>query len=52
MVGEAVEQRAGESFRAEDLGPLLEGQVRRDHRCAAFVTLTEHLEEQLGTDLR
>ena len=27
MVGEAVQQRAGEPFRAEDLGPLVERQI-------------------------
>ena len=27
MVGEAVEESPGEPFRAEDLGPLVEGQV-------------------------
>lgn len=32
MMGKAIEQSAGESFRAEDLGPLLEGQVRGHHR--------------------
>ena len=27
MVGEAVEESPGEPFRAEDLGPFVEGQV-------------------------
>ena len=27
MVGEAVQQRSGETLRAEDLGPLVEGKV-------------------------
>ena len=27
MVGEPVQQRAGEAFRAEDLGPLVAGAV-------------------------
>ena len=28
MVGEAVEERAGQSLGAEDAGPFIEGQVR------------------------
>ena len=27
MVGEAIEQRPGESFRAEGFGPFIEGQI-------------------------
>ena len=27
VVGEAVQQGSGEAFRAEDLGPLVEGQI-------------------------
>jgi hypothetical protein len=30
VVGEAVEQGSGEAFGAEDLGPLLEGQIAGD----------------------
>ena len=44
-MGEPVEQGAGEAFGAEDLGPFLEGQVRGNHGRAAFVALTEHLEQ-------
>jgi len=51
VVGEAVEQGSGEAFRAEDLGPLLEGQIRSDQCRAPFVALAEHLEEQLGARL-
>ena len=46
MVGESIQQRAGQPFRAEDLGPLLERQVAGDQRRAAFVALTEDLEQQ------
>ena len=52
MMGEAVEQRAGEPFRSEDRGPFIEWQVAGDERGAAFVALAEHLEEQLGADRR
>ena len=27
MVGETVQQRSGQAFRPEDLGPLVEGEV-------------------------
>ena len=46
VVGEAVQQRAGESFRPEDLGPLIEGEVGGDQDGAPFVALAEDLEEQ------
>ena len=51
MLGEAVEQSAGQPFRAEDLGPFGEGQVAGDHGGTTLVALAEHLEEQLGTGL-
>jgi hypothetical protein len=31
MMGKAIEEGSSETFRAENLGPLLEGQVRSDH---------------------
>ena len=46
VVGEAVQQRAGEAFRSEDLGPFVEGQVGGDQDGAPLVALAEHLEEQ------
>ena len=46
VVGETVEQRAGEALRAEDLGPLIERQVGGDQDGAPFVALVEDLEEQ------
>ena len=46
VVGEAVQQRAGETFGAEDLGPLVEGQVGGDQDGARLVALAEDLEEQ------
>lgn len=52
MVREAVEQRSGETFGAEDLGPLGERQVRGQHGEATLVALAEHLKEQLGSGLR
>ena len=46
MVGEPVQQGAGEALRAEDLGPLVEGQDGGDQDGAAFVALAEDLEEE------
>ena len=51
VVGEAVEQRAGEPLRAEDLCPFGEGEVAGNHGGATFIALTEHFEEQLGAGL-
>ena len=46
MVGEPVQQRAGEALRAEDLGPLVEGEIGGDQDGAPLVALAEDLEEQ------
>ena len=46
VVGETIQQRAGEPFRAEHVGPLVEGQVGGDQDGAPFVALAEDLEEQ------
>ena len=52
MMGEAVEERAGKPFRAEDGGPFVEWQVAGDECGAAFIALAEDLEEQLRADRR
>ena len=46
VVGEPVQQCAGEAFRSEHLGPLVERQVGGDQDGAALVALPEDLEEQ------
>ena len=46
MVGEAVQQRAGEALRAEDFGPLVESEIGGYKDGAPLVALAEHLEEQ------
>ena len=51
-MGEAVAQRAGETLIADDAGPLIERQVRRDDGRAAFMALAEDFEEQLRAGLR
>ena len=40
------QQRSGEPFRAEDLGPFVEGQVGGHQDGAPLVALAEDLEEQ------
>ena len=49
VVGEPVEQRACETLRSQDRGPILEGQVRGHDGRAALVALRERLEEEFGT---
>ena len=46
VVGEAVQQSAGEALRTEDRGPLIEGEVGGDQDGPALVALAEDLEEQ------
>ena len=46
MVGETVQQRAGEALRAEHLGPLVEREIGGHQDGAAFAALAEDLEEQ------
>ena len=52
MMREAVEERAGEPFRAEDRSPFIEWQVAGDERGTALIALAEHLKEQFRTDSR
>ena len=52
VVGEAIEERAGEALGAEHLGPFVEGQIGGDQGRAPLVALAEHLEQQLGAGLR
>src|ERR1019366_9657279 len=52
MMSEPVEYGAGEPFRTKYGSPFIEWQVAGDQRGAAFIALTEHLEEQFGADRR
>ncbi len=52
IVGDAVEQSAGEALAGEDRGPLLEGQVGGDDRGSVLVALAEHVEQQLAPGLQ
>ena len=49
VVGEPVQQRSGEPFRAEDLDPLVEGQVGGHQDGPLLVALAEDLKKQPGT---
>ena len=51
VMGQAVQNGAGEAFRAEDLGPFIEWQVGGDDDRAALVALGDDLEQQLGAGL-
>ena len=51
-VGQPVEQRAGEAFVAEDLGPILEGLVGGDDKAPAFVGAADDFEEEFSAGLR
>ena len=48
VVGEAVQQRAGKAFRAEDLSPLIEGEVGGHQDGTPLLALAEDLEEQFS----
>ena len=48
VVGEPVQQRAGEAFRPEHLDPLIERQVGGDRNGASLVALAEDLEEEFS----
>ena len=50
-MSETVQQSAGQPLRAEDLGPLVKGQVGGDQNRTSLVSLTEDLEEELRAGL-
>jgi hypothetical protein len=52
MMGQAVEQGAGEPLGSEHAGPFIERQIAGDEGRTPFVTLAEDLEHQLGAGLR
>ena len=47
MMGEPVEQSAGEAFGTKDRGPFIKGQIAGDQGGTALVTLTEHFKQEL-----
>ena len=46
VVGEPVQQRAGEALRTKQFSPFVEGEVGGDQDGAPLVALAEDLEEQ------
>ena len=52
VVGETVQQRAGEPFRTEGLGPFVEGRVGGHQDGAPLLALGEDFEEQLRPGAR
>jgi hypothetical protein len=52
MMGQSIEQRAGQTFGGEHARPLVERQVAGDDGRATLVALAEHLEQQLSAGLR
>src|SRR6266704_6178153 len=52
VVGQPVEQRAGQPLGPEHAGPLVERQIAGDDSRAALVALAEDLEQQLGAGRR
>jgi len=52
VVGEPVEQSAGQALGGEHAGPLVEGQIAGDDGGTALVALAEDLEQQLGAARR
>jgi hypothetical protein len=51
MVGEAIEQRTGETLALENACPFLERKVRRDDGRSTLVALAEDLEQKFGASL-
>src|SRR5438128_7052867 len=52
VVGQPVEQRAGQPLGPEHAGPLVEGQIAGDEGGAALITLAEDLEQELRAGRR
>ena len=52
MVGEPVEQRAGEPLGAEDRCPILEGKIGRHDDRSPLVALAEDFEQKLSAGRR
>ena len=48
-VGKSIDERAGEPFVAEDLGPVLEGPVGGEDKALTFVGAADDVEEKFGS---
>jgi len=49
MVSESIQQGRRHAFSLEDLVPFAERQVARDQQAAAFVAISEYLEQKFGS---
>src|SRR2546425_5916237 len=47
VMGEPIQQGAGEALGTQHLGPFVEGQIASDHRCTALVTRSEEHTSEL-----
>ena len=52
VVGQPVEERAGEPLGAHHGRPFVKGKIGGDDGRAAFMALAEHVEQQLGAGAR
>ena len=50
MVRQPIQQRSGETFRAEHRGPFVKREVGGDERAATLVALAQHLKQQFATN--
>jgi hypothetical protein len=49
-VSESVEGRADEPFTSQDVGPLLEGEIRRQENAGPFVGCADDVEQEFRSD--
>jgi hypothetical protein len=52
VVGNAIQQGAGEPLGAEDIGPLIEENIVGDQHRGAFIALADGFKKQFGAGLR
>src|ERR1051326_4086498 len=48
VVDDAVDERGGAGRVGEDRGPVVEGEIRGEHKALLLVAPAHHLEEQIG----
>ena len=50
-MGQAIQSGPGQTFAAQDFGPVFERQVRGNNDAVAFVRGADHVEQKFGTNL-
>ena len=50
-MGQPIERGSGETFTAEHLGPVLEGEIGRHDQAQSFIRRADHIEQQFGAEL-